>query len=188
LPDAGELADLMRLRDLAGLVVSEHDALPDLAEIDCLNRGLPQGLRVYRAAEVSTSEGHCLVVGLPSLEGLSAGVSTWELVKAADRHRAAVVLVHPLQPTALTPRPVAVSDMAPGIHAVEVMSSATRSTQELEARLSAHDRGWIMVAGSDALSRRSIGAAYCALPRLPRDEAELAGFVRAGSLRPERAE
>lgn len=187
-PKATEVAGLMERRGLAGLVVTAHDALPDRVEIDAVNRGLPRGMRIYSGVEVGTSEGHCLVVGLPSLEGISSGLSTWELVKRADQHRAAVILVHPLQPTPLTPRPVAISDMAPGIHAVEIMSTVTRSTQELEARLFAHERGWIMVAGSDALSPLSVGAAFCTLPRLPADEADLASLIRAGTLRPERGD
>lgn len=183
-----DVTSVMARCDLAGLVVSCHDALPDRTEADAVNRALPRGKRIYRAAEVSTSEGHCLVIGLPALDGIAPGISTWDLVKVADAHQAAVILVHPLQPTPLTPRPASVSDMAPGIHAVEVMSTVTRSTQELEARLFAHERGWIMVAGSDALTPISVGAAYSTLPRLPRDEAELAALIRAGSLRPERAD
>lgn len=187
-PKVVDLAALMERRGLAGLVITRHDALPDQAEVDAVNRALPRGMRVYRAVEVGTSEGHCLVVGLPSMEGISAGISTWDLVKRADAHQAAVILVHPLQPTPLTPRPVAIADMAPGIHAVEVMSTVTRSTQELEARLYAHERGWTMVAGSDALSPLSVGTAFCTLPRLPKNETELAALIRAGTLRPERFE
>lgn len=182
-----EVADLLRRRSLAGLVLTEHDALPDAGHLEALNRALPKGMRVFRAAEVGTSEGHCLVIGLPDLDGIRYGISTWDLVKRADLHGAAVVLVHPLQPTPLTPRPPTIADLAPGIHAIEVMSTVTCSTAELEARLYAHERGWTMVGGSDALSGQSVGAAFCALPRMPRDEGDLASLIRAGSLRPERA-
>ncbi len=185
---AALLESLMRARRLTGLVLCDHDRLPDAATVASINRGL-RDRRAYRAVEISTSEGHCLVVGLDEddLADIEPGLSTWELVKIADRHDAAVVLVHPAQPTPLTPVPKGVADMAPGIHGVEVMSCVTNSTEELEARLSAHERGWTMVAGSDALTTDRVGSAFCAFPRLPADEQDLAVMIRVGALRAERA-
>ncbi len=185
-PDATSLAQLMRERGLSGLVITEHDDLPSSKETARLERAM-KGLRVYRAAEVSTSEGHCIVIGLSDLSGIEPGISTWDLVKRADAAGAAVVLVHPTQPTPLTPKPKPVGDMAPGIHGIEVMSRATVSTDELEARLFAHERGWTMVGGSDSLSTEGIGAAYSACPRVPADEGDLAALIRVGAVRPNRA-
>ena len=171
--DPERLPAVLRDAGLQGLVVTEHDALWTEAELARAMGGLRRGERIYRGIEVTTRDGHYVVIGLPDAAGLSAGMSPDALVALAHRAGAAVILAHPHRD-----RVGAFEAVPAGVDAVEVFAAGGDDARVLAL---AQARGLAAVAGSDAHADEVVGAAFTAFPRLPGDERELARLVAAGA-------
>ncbi len=164
---------------LHGLVITEHDHLWSAEEIAALNVKL-NNRRIYRGVEVSSRNGHFVVIGLNGLEGIARGIGVDDLVHVARSHNGAVIWAHPHLHYNNTPSPMAANAMPAGIHAVEVASGLTTGNNTVEATAFAQEMGWATVGGSDAHVLSQVGCAYTLFPNLPADEKALAAAIRTG--------
>lgn len=180
--DPGQLPLVMARRGLHGVVLTEHDQLWPREEIAALNRGL-KGSRIYRGVEVSSRNGHFLVIGLDDMEGIRKGMAVDDLVAKARSVNAVVVWAHPLNNYGNISHPLTLETMPPGIHAVETASGRTRKDAAGQALTYARRMGCTAVGGSDAHVIDQVGCAFTCFARLPRDEKALAAAIRAGRCR-----
>ncbi len=171
-PDA--LAPRAAAAGLQGVVLSEHDVLWDQAELAVLQAAQP-GLRLYRGLECTVQGAHLLVVGLVHTRGLRRRQPLQEAVAAAHEQGAAVVLAHPYRDGDPEALPLHLVD------AVEVASSSFSLEDAARALDLAERLGKPAVAGSDAHAPSVVGWAFTEFPALPRDEAQLAAWIRTGA-------
>lgn len=164
---------------LHGVVIAEHDSLWEQSDIRALNNGQPD-LRIYRGVEISSSNGHFVVIGLDNLNGIYPRMPVQEIVYKAHNEGAVVILAHHHISDSRTKLAMNPMDMPDGIHAIEVMSTATKGKQQLEAMQYAYQRHWNPVAGSDAHAMENVGAAFTAFEELPIDEKALAAAIKSG--------
>lgn len=169
-----QLAPRAAAAGLQGVVLSEHDVLWDPAELQALQAASP-GLRLYRGVECTVQGAHLLVVGLVHTRGLRRRQAFEEAVAAAHEQGAAVVLAHPYRDGDPESLPLHLVDT------VEVASSSFSLEQAARALELAERLGKPAVAGSDAHALPTVGWAFTEFPGLPRDEAQLAAWIRAGT-------
>ena len=167
-------------------MITEHDHLWPRCDIDELNRRLPSG-RIYRGVEVSSSNGHFVVIGLERMDGIRPGISARTLIRRARSQQAAVILAHPHIHYSQTQDQLAVLEMPAGIDAIEVASTMTIGEAAQQAQTCAKQIGCAMVGGSDAHALSQVGHSFTILSTLPSDESELAAVIRNGACRPGRA-
>jgi len=177
-----QLPNAMVERGLHGVVLCEHDVLWPKDEITALNRDL-NGSRIYRGVEVSSCNGHFLVIGMEGLEDLKPGVSVKRILRVARAHDAAGIWAHPQLEYRLLAKPLKPCDAPRGIDAVEVISTTTCGDQSAAARSYARLLGCGMVGGSDAHVLDHVGKAFTVFDHLPGDEKELATAICNGCYR-----
>jgi predicted metal-dependent phosphoesterase TrpH len=177
--DPKHLAQRIRLKGISGVVLAEHDALWEAADIKALNHELGE-IRIYRGAEISTNIGHVVVVGLDHLCGITPGIDMEALVAIAHHHAAAAIVVHPQQLYRRTGQSLQFWQVPSRIDAIEVASSATRGHQRCLLHAMALRCGWHAVAGSDAHYLEQVGCCVTGFDHLPADEHELAQLIRTG--------
>jgi predicted metal-dependent phosphoesterase TrpH len=180
--DPAQLADCLAPARLHGMVITEHDHLWSWDEITALNRLSPYG-RIYRGIEVSSCNGHFILIGLDRQPPPPAGISVRDLLDYLHPSDAAVIWVHPYLNYGSTSAALTADMMPQGIHALEVASSITIGEQSRHAHSLAHRRGWAAVGGSDAHTIGQVGCAYTLLRELPADEKALAHAIRQGACR-----
>jgi len=173
------LPEVVIARGLHGVVITEHDHLWSPEEIAALNRNLV-GARIFGGVEISSRNGHFLLIGLDHLDNLQPGVSVRRIVQEAKAQGAAVIWAHPHLEYSQIQHPLKFSDMPDGIDAIEVASSVTVESQALEARAVARDLGYGMVGGSDAHALAHVGKAYTLFAQMPADEKALANAICSG--------
>ena len=169
----GQLVEAARRAGLDVVVITEHDHQWERDELAELNREAG-GLVVLSGAEISASEGHFLVYGLPNLDEVPAGVGLAELLATVERHGAAVVAAHPFRWDqdfeAIVERHGAVFD---GIELVS--NNVTRETRTLaEALLK---RRPMMATGSS--DGHQSGVVGCYFTEFPGDVKTIVDFVAA---------
>ena len=162
-----------------GLVITEHDRLWPKADIDELNRSLDRG-RIYRGIEVSSRNGHFVVIGLERSDGIAPGIDIGQLIEKVHSQDAAIIWAHPSLAYGSTPEPLDSLHLPFGVDAVEVASSVTTGALIHEAERLADTLGCARVAGSDAHTLSRVGCAYTRFRTLPRNEAEMALAIRQG--------
>jgi len=167
---------------LDGLVITEHDHLWPAADIALLNRNL-NNKRIYRGVEVSSCNGHFIVIGLDALDDIRPGISIEKLIPKIHFHEAAIIWAHPHLHYGNIPAPLKGFGMPPGLHAVEVASSVTGGKDSAATRAMARRMGWAAVGGSDAHIPGQVGCAYTLLTELPENEMHLAAAIREGQCR-----
>ena len=177
--DPQQLPALLARRHLNGIVIAEHDRLWPRIDIEELNRNLPFG-RIFRGVEVSSRNGHFVVIGLDRLNGIQPGISARALIKKARSQSAAVILAHPQIQYSQTQRQLDVLEMPAGIDAVEVASTMTAGSGSIQAQSVARQLGCGMVGGSDAHALSQVGRAFTIFSALPANERELAAAIREG--------
>lgn len=177
--DPEDLAVAMRRSRLDGLVIAEHDYLWPMDDIARLNAGLKHR-RIYRGVEVSSCNGHFLVIGLDELDGIRPGIGIEALIHAIDAQQAAIVWAHPYLHYGNIALPLDSTEMPRGLHAVEVASGVTHGRESAATRSLARRMGWATVGGSDAHVPGQVGCAYTLLADLPLDEKHLAAAIRNG--------
>ena len=177
--DPDQLPKVMAKRGLHGVVITEHDVLWPAEEIAALNRDL-NGSRIFRGVEISSCNGHFIVIGLDTLEDLPPGVSARRILQVAREQGAAVVWAHPQLEFRQMVEPLKPCDIPNGIDAVEVVSTATCGEQSEAARAYARDLACGMVGGSDAHILDHVGKAFTVFDRMPSDEKELAAALSNG--------
>lgn len=164
---------------VSGIVITEHDHLWPRRDIEALNRDLPAG-RIYRGVEVSSRNGHFIVIGMKTMAGIEPGVSARALIQTARSQNAAVILAHPHVHYSQTRCQLDVLEMPAGIDAVEVASTITIGEAAEYARECAEHLGCAMVGGSDAHALSQVGRTFTFFSTLPADESELADAIRNG--------
>lgn len=180
--DPEQLSRAMARTGLHGVVIAEHDQLWPMDEIRALNRTLKHR-RIYRGVEVSSKNGHFIVIGLDAMDGIHPGMGIEELVGRVRQTEAAIIWAHPLFNYNTVPTPLPAVLMPRGLDAIEVASGVTRGEQTHKALTYARDMGWTAVCGSDAHALGQVGFAYTRFARLPRDEKSLAAAIRNGRCR-----
>jgi predicted metal-dependent phosphoesterase TrpH len=176
------LPELLQRRRLEGAVLTEHDVLWSAAELAALNV-IHAGVRIYRGMEVSSCNGHFVVIGLTDTAGIRPGITIHALVERAAAQQAAVICVHPYRSYQNTLKPLPMEALPAGIHAVEVVSSVTRGNDSQKARALATRLGLRMVGGSDAHAPHQVGCAWTIFEEMPADEQHLAALIRSGRCR-----
>lgn len=166
-------------RGLHGVVISEHDQLWPEKDIQALNAKLNMA-RIYRGVEVSSRNGHFVVIGLDGLEGIEPGIPIGTLIEKVQANNAAIIWVHPHIHYGQTPEPLSAAEMPCGIHGLEVYSSVTKGQHTLAARVYANRMGCAAVGGSDAHSLGQVGCAFTLFSELPENEKSLAAAIRSG--------
>ncbi len=166
---------------LHGVVITEHDVLWSKDEIALLNNGLI-AVKIFRGVEISSSDGHYVVIGLDSLDSMGHNTPIGMILKKAKEQDAVVILAHHHQHYSETP--VDTKSLPEGIDAIEVYSSSTFGKNEIEAKHLADYKGWIKVAGSDAHAIEHVGDTYTAFKEMPSDEKMLAHAIRKGDCIP----
>ncbi len=177
--DPEDLVAVLSASRLDGLVITEHDHLWPAGDIAGLNRELKRK-RIYRGVEVSSDNGHFLVIGLEELDGIKPGISIEKLMPRIRFHEAAIVWAHPYLRYGSIPAPMKASAIPAGLHAVETASGVTGGKDSVAARAMARRMGWATVGGSDAHIPAQVGCAYTLLQQLPEDEMRLAAAIRSG--------
>ncbi|MEJ2153818.1 MAG: PHP domain-containing protein [Desulfobacteraceae bacterium] len=177
--DPEQLPAVMAERGLHGVVITEHDHLWSSEEIAELNQGL-NGSRIFRGVEISSRNGHFLVIGMDAIGDLKPGVSAERILRAARDQNAAVIWAHPQLEYRQIVQPLESNKFPDGLHAVEVVSTATYGEQTEAAKAYARDLKCGMVGGSDAHVLDHVGKAFTAFNHLPRDEKELAAALCSG--------
>ena len=177
--DPAQLPRVMAERGLQGVVITEHDVLWPAEEIAALNRDL-NGSRIFRGVEISSCNGHFVVIGLEALEDLQPGVPAKRILQVARAQGAAVIWAHPQLEYRQMVEPLKSCDIPNGIDAVEVVSTATCGEQSEAARAYARDLACGMVGGSDAHILDHVGKAYTVFDRMPKNENELAAALIDG--------
>ena len=177
--DPEQLPNVMTARGLKGVVITEHDVLWPKEEIAALNRDLDES-RIYAGVEISSCNGHFVVIGLDSLEDLRPGVSVNRILQVAGEQGAAVIWAHPQLEYRQMVDPLKSCDIPNGIDAVEVLSTTTCGDQSVAARAYARDLACGMVGGSDAHILEHVGKAFTVFDLMPANEKELAAALRNG--------
>lgn len=167
---------------LQGMVITEHDHLWPSTEIADLNRLAAHG-RIYRGIEVSSCNGHFIIIGLDRLPPPPVGISIVDLMDYLRPTDAAIIWAHPYLNYGSTPGALSADRMPQGINAVEVASSVTVGEDCRQAQTLAISRGWAAVGGSDAHTIGQVGCAYTLFNELPSDEKALALAIRQGRCR-----
>jgi predicted metal-dependent phosphoesterase TrpH len=177
--DPEDLAFAMYRSGMDGLVIAEHDHLWPAEDIARLNAGLNRK-RIYRGVEVSSRNGHFLVIGLDELDGIRPGIGIEALIRAIDAQQAAIIWAHPYLHYGNIASPLDSVEMPRGLHAVEVASGVTHGKESTATRSLARRMGLAAVGGSDAHVPGQVGCAYTLLADLPVDEKHLAAAIRKG--------
>ncbi len=180
--DPDLLSQTMKRKGLHGLVIAEHDQLWPLEEIRALNKTM-KNMRIYRGVEVSSKNGHFIVIGLDELNGIHPGMGVEELVRQVRRSEAAIIWAHPLFNYNSVPTPLPAVLMPRGLDAIEVSSGVTQGEHTYKALGYAREMGWTAVCGSDAHALGQVGSTYTRFARLPKNEKSLAAAIRSGRCR-----
>ncbi len=177
--DPAKLPAAITAMGLDGVVITEHDHLWTTREIAALNRDL-SGPRIYRGVEISSRNGHFVVIGLDRLDAIGPGISVQRIVQQAREQGAAVIMAHPLYEYRQMTEPLDFDNMPDGIDAVEVISTVTRGNQVADITAYARRFGYSEVGGSDAHCLDQVGKAFTLFDHLPADEKELAAAICSG--------
>jgi predicted metal-dependent phosphoesterase TrpH len=183
--DPYELVEHARRIGLDGIVITEHDYQwnPDeLAELAA--RAAP--LHVFSGVEVSSVEGHFLVYGLPSLEGVFPGIDLEDLLKLVRRHEAAIVAAHPYRWD--QPFDSILESFGPAFDALELVSNnVTTETRERTAKAL---RGSSMAAtgSSDAHEIATVGCYFTEISGAIENLGDFVAALRSRSVRPRHRE
>ena len=177
--DPAQLPAAIIAKGLDGVVITEHDCLWSSREIEALNRVL-SGPRIYRGVEISSRNGHFVVIGLDRLDAVGPGISVVRIIQQARKQGAAVIMAHPLFENRHMTEPLDFDHMPDGIDAVEVISTVTRGTQVAEIKAYARQFGYSEVEGSDAHCLDLVDKAFTLFDHLPVDEKELAAAICSG--------
>lgn len=137
-----------RARGLDAIALTNHDYYADL--------GVDTGdLRIIPGIEISTTEGHLLVVGPdPPTASKPERMTPEEAVSLARKRDCAAILAHPYRNSRLKETDI-------GFDAVEVNGKRSQSPEKIEEL--AAERGLPLVGGSDAHFPFEVGRTYTEL-------------------------
>lgn len=163
--------------NLDAVVITEHDARWTTEESARLRQLFPNQ-RFYFAMEISAADGHLLAIGVPLSFDWRRGARLQHIACAIDNAGGCAVWVHPFRHQCRWIEPPT------SVHAIEVFSNVTTGEPSALAQALAQGLGVRQVAGSDAHALDHLGTAWVEFERLPRDERQLADWIRAGYASP----
>ena len=178
------LAELIaRSRDagLDGLCLTEHDKMWSAEEV--ARAVETHDFLLLRGMEVTTTQGHVLVYGLPApMEGL------WSLRRlraVANEHGAILVKSHPLRDGNFQARPDGllldgIADLLAMFDAFEVRSGGESDSANALAASIAQTYGLKGIGGGDVHALSEVGCFATRFEREIRSEADLVAELRAG--------
>ncbi len=162
---------------LDGLVITEHDAMWTEKEVQVLKQKIDHKVKIYRGVEVSSSDGHFIVIGLKDMTNIQVGISAIELFAITKKANAVVILAHPQRSgcgAKIFPENI---NWHKYVDAIEVASTCTFGQYEVDARRLGTETGLSTVAGSDAHCLDRVGSTYTEFNFLPANELELAAAI-----------
>lgn len=168
---------------LDGVVLTDHDILWPVQEIQTLNAKLERG-RIYRGIEASSPNGHFVLIGMEDARAIHPSDPLETLQSAAHSQGAVVIWAHPHQRYSQITHPLDGACLPGGIDAIEVASTVTTANAATDAQCIAKRYGLPMVAGSDAHCVAALGQALTRFAQLPTDEGALAEMIRQGQCAP----
>jgi predicted metal-dependent phosphoesterase TrpH len=141
-------------RDLDGVVLTEHNYLWSLAEVQALQMQFP-ALKILRGIEVSAAEGHALVYGVSESETVAfyPKIPLAELANIVHAAGGIVILAHPARYKESIPCAV----YHAGIDGIELFSMNIRTYMEAAIQELDTILGKPGIAGTDAHSIESLG-------------------------------
>jgi predicted metal-dependent phosphoesterase TrpH len=183
--DPDGLGDCMEKAGVQGVVITEHDVLWARDELAELNRQMAP-CRVYRGVEVSTAEGHVVVIGIDRSDTIWPGMPVGELARIVAAQQAIAIWAHPPSRSIREPLEASVRRMAAAIDAIEIFSTVTTSGKSRAARAFARKHQLTEVAGSDAHYPEQVGVVGTVFKTMPADEKTLAQMIKRGEGHPRR--
>lgn len=180
--DPLRLPDVVSRRGLHGVLITEHDHLWPPLQIAELNQ-TSDGARIFGGVEISSCNGHFILIGLEELGCIHPGISAHNLIREARDQDAAVIWAHPQLRYHQIKRPLSLLEMPQGIDALEVASTVTFGQAAKAVRAQAVKTGCAEVGGSDAHALGHVGGAFTMFERMPENEKELAEIIRSGCCR-----
>jgi hypothetical protein len=164
---------------LDGLAICDHDTVE--GGLTCARRAgeLDCDILVIPGIEVSSAEGHVLVLGVK--EVVPAGMSVPETIKYARKIGGTVIIPHPFKRTSHGIGYVEGLD----IDAVEVLNSrCMTSSANIKAKQAAEKLGIPQVGGSDAHEPRMVGRSYTEIDAQEKTVEAVLLEIKNGNVRP----
>lgn len=167
-----EAVDRVGVAGLAGFALTDHNTIAGHAQLKELARRYPM-YRFVPGVEVSTQEGHLLVLGVEELPPIHAPLDeTLDWVRARG---AASVLAHPFRWAHGVGRAVAERAAVDGIEAINGHNGAVTNAR---AELLVARRGLTATGGSDSHDPRGVGRAFTEFPDEPAGVDEVVSALR----------
>jgi predicted metal-dependent phosphoesterase TrpH len=171
---AEELVERAAAAGLGGIALTEHDTLRPTDELRMLSER--SGIVVLAGMELTTDIGHVLAFGLtayaPSLRSIEV------LRREADATGAAIFLAHPYRGWN---RPVPWGRLPELVHGIEALNGQEHVTRNQRALALARDFTLPGIGGSDTHFLPGLAVCATRLARRPKDEADLAAVLHAGT-------
>ena len=184
--DPEKLGQAASKAGLDGLVLAEHDAMWTEKEVQALEQNIDYKIKIYRGVEVSSSDGHFVIIGLKDMAGIRVGISAAELFAITRKENAVVILAHPYRFGCKSKHFLENINWHKWVDAIEVASTCTFGEHEIEAHRLATEAGLSKVAGSDAHCLSKVGHNYTEFNFLPANEWALAEAIRKSTGIPKR--
>lgn len=169
-----EIIESAMAKQLDGIAICDHNTMEGSYAARKYVAAHNLDLIIIAGIEVTTSEGHLLVLGIE--EGLKEGLPLEETIRIARQEekekKSTVVIIapHPFHPFRHS---IGNSCLHPGIDAIEVFNSRyIVGAANKRARIMAARNGITAVAGSDAHSADCVGLATVEVDGAPRSEEE----------------
>jgi predicted metal-dependent phosphoesterase TrpH len=162
------------------ICLSEHDKIWPAQRIAELSRAL--NFPIFRAMEVTTSEGHVLVFGLDEYQG--AMFSLRRLREITTARYAAMIKSHPMRDSGAAAIGRALPDYLRQFDALEVLSGGESKQSNGAALMLAQSHSIPASAGGDVHAPSEIGRFATRFERHIVDEQMLAAEIIAGRIAP----
>jgi hypothetical protein len=162
------------------ICLSEHDKMWPAERVAELSRSL--SFPIFRAMEVTTSEGHVLVFGLDEYqEGM---FSLSRLRSIVTTRSAAIIKSHPMRDSDAGTSGRAMSDYLKQFDAIEVLSGGESEQSNASALMLAKSHSIAASGGGDVHAPSEIGRFATRFERRITDEYMLASEIKAGRITP----
>ncbi len=156
-----------------GIVITEHDYLWRVEEVERLKEYADGELMIFPGVEVACREGHFLAYGLRNMEGIYLEMPVRELIELAHRKVAAVVVAHPFRYSRDMGELCAHLD----IDGVEIDSNNTNGHGRVLAEELADSKGIFKLIASDAHSAHTVGEYYTSFPDSVKTIEDIASYI-----------
>ncbi len=179
--DPIELVERAKAVGLSGVGITEHDCLwpeDELAEL----QAAAGDLLVLAGVEVSALEGHFLVYGLKSLDGIEPGISLRRLIAIVHRAEAAIVAAHPYRWEQEFDE---IFDAhGHGLHGIELVSNNVTHQTRARAERLLERHPFPTTGSSDAHHSEVVGCYFTEFPQRIENLSQFVSALRSGTAQP----